>query len=103
LISFIPISHLSFSRYGSVKRVIIDRTIGQALVFYAKYEHAQKVMSNLRGRNLNGSRLKLDYASHELVELFLTRMQRTGMLFCIVIFSNVNRRIKANLSEILSV
>lgn len=67
-----------YDRYGSVKRVIVDRRLNQALVFYPKYEHAQKAISHLRGRTLNSSRLKLDYASHELVDVFLSRMRSSG-------------------------
>ena len=80
-------------RHGTVEYVVIDRNRGQALVFYPKYDHAQQALNQLRGRKLNGSRLKLDYASQELVELFLKEMQKTGLwrrqqFFCR--FSNVN-------------
>jgi len=66
-------------RHGTVEYVVIDRNRGQALVFYPKYDHAQQALNQLRGRKLNGSRLKLDYASQELVELFLKEMQKTGL------------------------
>nr|XP_026689679.1 msx2-interacting protein isoform X2 [Ciona intestinalis] len=67
-----------FQKHGPVEHVVIDRNRGQALVFYQKYEHAQQALNTMRGRKLNGSRLKLDYASQELIELFLNHMQKSG-------------------------
>nr|CAB3266529.1 msx2-interacting protein [Phallusia mammillata] len=67
-----------FQKHGPVEYVVIDRNRGQALVFYCKFEPAQLALASLRGRKMNGSRLKLDFASHKLIELFLTDMQNSG-------------------------
>ncbi|XP_076804995.1 uncharacterized protein LOC143448925 isoform X4 [Clavelina lepadiformis] len=67
-----------FQKFGPVEHVVIDRSRGQALIFYLKYEQAQQAVTNMKGRKMNGSRLKLDYASQELIELFLTHMRSSG-------------------------
>ncbi|XP_039251148.2 uncharacterized protein LOC120328686 isoform X2 [Styela clava] len=67
-----------FQRYGPVKHVVIDRNRGQALVFYSQFDFAQSAMAKMRARILNGSRLKMDYASNELIDIFLKHMQTSG-------------------------
>lgn len=69
--------------HGKVQHVVIDRNRGQALVFYKKFEEAQAAVTNLRGRKMKllPSRLRVDFASHELVEMFLSHMRQSGTSF----------------------
>ncbi|XP_065210776.1 protein split ends isoform X2 [Planococcus citri] len=67
----------SFSQFGHVTHVDIDRSQGKALVFFQQITHAQAALSQMRGYVLKNRRLMADYASRECQENFYDNYEKS--------------------------
>ncbi|XP_017471374.1 PREDICTED: protein split ends-like isoform X2 [Rhagoletis zephyria] len=65
-----------FSRYGTVTKVILDRTRHLALVLYDQIQHAQTAVKEMRGATLRGRRLQVDFASRECQDAFYDKLEK---------------------------
>ena len=46
-------------RYGQVSRVVVDKRMGMALVFFYNIEHAQKAVQEMKNGKISGRRPKV--------------------------------------------
>lgn len=56
--------------YGSVKSVVIDKSKGQALVYFSSIEHAKTCVQKLRAKKFHDKRVMIDFASNEFKKRF---------------------------------
>jgi len=68
-----------FSQYGKIQDLIIDRSRGQALVYFDQLKKATIAVSEMRGCSLLGSRLQTDYASYDCKTAFFDHCKKSGM------------------------
>lgn len=69
---------MQFDTYGPVTQVIIDRDKGQALIFYEQVVNAQSAVIKMRGFNLRGRKIQVDFASRECQESFYENLEKQG-------------------------
>lgn len=69
---------MQFDTYGPVTQVIIDRDKGQALIFYEQVVNAQSAVIKMRGFNLRGRKIQVDFASRECQEAFYEHLEKQG-------------------------
>uniref|UniRef100_A0A8D8Q9J7 Protein split ends n=1 Tax=Cacopsylla melanoneura TaxID=428564 RepID=A0A8D8Q9J7_9HEMI len=71
---------VQFSQYGAVSHVEIDRSRGQALVFYQQVMMAQAAVNGMRGVMMRGRKLQVDFASRECQDAFY-ESQKSSSIF----------------------
>ncbi|KAF5296514.1 hypothetical protein FQR65_LT01503 [Abscondita terminalis] len=69
---------LQFDSFGPITQVMIDRDKGQALIFYEQVVHAQAAVLKMRGVNLRGRKMQVDFASRECQEAFYEHLEKQG-------------------------
>lgn len=59
MVSILQEKHLSrmFGRYGAPAQILLDAPRGRALVCFNDYELALRVITDMRGRTINGKRI----------------------------------------------
>lgn len=69
---------LQFDSFGPITQVIIDRDKGQALIFYEQVITAQAAVNKMRGVNMRGRKMQVDFASRECQESFYEHLEKQG-------------------------
>lgn len=64
------------SRFGTVQKVTIDRERKMALVTFDQIQYAQQAVKELRGMNMRGRKIQIDFASRECVDAFYGKMEK---------------------------
>lgn len=70
--------NMQFHQFGPITQVVVDRERGHALVFFEQISCAQAAVKEMRGANLRGRRLQVDFASRECQETFYEHLERQG-------------------------
>lgn len=69
---------LQFDPFGTISSVNIDRERGHALIFYEQVVCAQTAVKEMRGFNLRGRKIQVDFASRECQESFYDHLEKQG-------------------------
>ncbi|KAF5270738.1 hypothetical protein FQA39_LY01476 [Lamprigera yunnana] len=69
---------LQFDSFGPITQVMIDRDKGQALIFYDQVVNAQAAVAKMRGVNMRGRKMQVDFASRECQEAFYEHLEKQG-------------------------
>lgn len=69
---------LQFDSFGPITQVIIDRDKGQGLIFYEQVLNAQAAVAKMRGVNMRGRKMQVDFASRECQEAFYEHLEKQG-------------------------
>ncbi|XP_044272580.1 protein split ends isoform X2 [Tribolium madens] len=70
---------IQFEPFGAISKVHVDRDKGQALVFYEQVVGAQLAVNKMRGFNLKGNKIQVDFASRECQESFFEHLEKQGV------------------------
>ncbi|KAI5748810.1 hypothetical protein M8J76_002121 [Diaphorina citri] len=70
---------VQFSQFGPVSHVEIDRSRGQALVFYQQVLFAQLAVNGMRGVVMRSRKLQVDFASRECQDAFYESQKSSNM------------------------
>lgn len=69
---------VQFDQYGQVTQTSIDRDRGHALIFFENVTCAQNAVKEMRGVQLRGKKLQVDFASRECQEAFYEHLEKQG-------------------------
>ncbi|KAK4873892.1 hypothetical protein RN001_013252 [Aquatica leii] len=69
---------LQFDSFGPITQVMIDRDKGQGLIFYDQVVNAQAAVAKMRGVNMRGRKMQVDFASRECQEAFYEHLEKQG-------------------------
>ncbi|KAB0802253.1 hypothetical protein PPYR_04439 [Photinus pyralis] len=69
---------LQFDSFGPITEVKIDRDKGQGLIFYDQVVNAQAAVAKMRGVNMRGRKMQVDFASRECQEAFYEHLEKQG-------------------------
>jgi len=71
---------VTFSRYGPVLHVLIDRLKTRGLVYYETVHLAETAVNEMRGHLIGGNKIQIDFASRDFQTVFLAHMEVTEQL-----------------------
>lgn len=69
---------VQFDQYGPVTQTSINRERGHALIFFENVTCAQNAVKEMRGVQLRGKKLQVDFASRECQEAFYEHLEKQG-------------------------
>lgn len=67
---------MQFDQYGPINQIVINRDKGHALIFFDNVQFAQNAVKEMRGIQLRGKKLQIDFASRELQDSFYLNLDK---------------------------